>query len=442
MAGRIRLAEVGDSWQCCDQGELQLGGTREADPMHRKSSVQTAIDGEFLPEFHEVRSEFERNFTERGEQGAACAIYIHGEKVVDLWGGQRCATGGLPWKRNTLALVFSVSKGMAAAAFAVAHSRGLFELDDPVAEHWPAFQQAGKRHITIRQLLAHQAGLIEIDRTLGAKELADPEALSEILARQQPAWRPGTMHGYHTLTLGWYQSELLRRVDPGGRRLGVFFQEEVAEPLQAAFYIGLPNHIAEHQLARTPGWHRTAMLWHLHELPLGMVLSGMWPRSLVSRSVRALPLKNPAHIGGPALRHVEIPSANGFGEARAIARIYGSLATGGRELGISPKTWRELVAPPSVPDGGSRDAILKIDTRYGFGFSRPSHAMQFGSGPKAFGCPGAGGSFGMADPHDGLGFAYVTNTMGFRLFDDQREKAVRDACYRSLRKQFLRRRAA
>jgi len=410
--------------------------------MDRQASVQAAIEGEVLPEFQEVRSEFARNFAERGEQGAACAIYVHGEKVVDLWGGQRCTTECLPWTRNTLALVFSVSKGMAAAALAVAHSRGLFELDDPVTEYWPAFQQGGKRHITVRQLLAHQAGLIEIDRTLGVKELSDPEALGEILARQQPAWQPGKQHGYHTLTLGWYQSELLRRVDPDGRRLGAFFRDEVAKPLKAAFYIGLPNHIGEHQVAQTPGWHRTAMLWHLNELPLSMVLSGIWPRSLVARSVRAIPLKNPAHIGSPALRHLEIPSANGFGEARAIARIYGSLATGGRELGISPRTWRELVAPPIVPDLGSRDAILKIDTQYGFGFSRPSHAMQFGSGPNAFGCPGAGGSFGMADPHEGLGFAYVTNKMGFRLFDDLREKAVRGACYRCLRKQFRRQRAA
>lgn len=417
-------------------------GTQEAGPMNKTASDQAAIEGDVLPEFHEVRAEFERNFTQRGEQGAACAIYVHGEKVVDLWGGERCTKKGLPWKRNTLALVFSVSKGMAAAALTVAHSRGLFELDEPVAEYWPAFQQAGKRHITVRQLLAHQAGLIEIDQPLSAKEISDPEALGTILARQKTAWQPGKRHGYHTLSLGWYQSELIRRIDPEGRRLGEFFQDEVAERLKAAFYIGLPDHIGEQQLAQTLGWHRTAMLWHLNELPLGMVLSGMWPRSLVARSVRAIPLQNPAHIGSPALRRVEIPSANGFGEARAIARIYGSLATGGRELGISPKTWRELIAPASVPELGSKDAILKIDTRYGFGFSRPSQGMQFGSGQSAFGCPGAGGSFGMADPDEGLGFAYITNKMGFRLFDDQREKAVREACYRCLRNRYRRRLAA
>ncbi|HUG69355.1 MAG TPA: serine hydrolase domain-containing protein [Pirellulaceae bacterium] len=410
--------------------------------MERNASTPALIEGIVAPEFHEVRREFERNFTERGEQGAACAIYHRGQKVVDLWGGQRCGANSLPWTERTLSLVFSVSKGMAAAAMAVAHSRGLFELDQPVARYWPEFRQRGKGDVTVRQLLAHQSGLIAVDQPLGATELANHDVLAEVLARQQPAWLPGMKHGYHTLTLGWYQSEIIRRVDPQGRSLGAFFRDEVAAPLQAEFYIGLPSHIDEQRLARTDGFHRTALLWHLNELPLGMVLSGIWPRSLVARSVNALGLQNPADIGNLELRGMEIPSANGIGEARAIARIYGSLATGGRELGITPQTWQELIAPPTLPQLGSYDAILKIDTQYSFGFSRPSRAMQFGSGPTAMGCPGAGGSLGMADPDAQLGFAYVTNKMGFRLFDDVREKAVRDACYRCLDAMRSNRRAA
>ena len=410
--------------------------------MERKASKPAPIEGFVAPEFHDVRREFERNFTARGEQGAACAIYHRGRKVVDLWGGHRCALNSLPWTERTLSLAFSVSKGMAAAAMAVAHSRGLFDLDEPVAHYWPEFHQRGKGHITVRQLLAHQSGLIAIDQPMTVQELGDHSALAEILARQKPAWPAGMRHGYHTLTLGWYQSELIRRVDPQRRSLGAFFHDEVAAPLQAEFYIGLPKHIDEQRLARTKGFHRLSLLWHLGELPIGMVLSGIWPRSFVARSVNALRLQNPADIGNPGLRDVEIPSANGIGEARAIARIYGSLATGGRELGITPRTWRELTAPATPPQLGVRDAILKMDTQYGFGFSRPSRAMQFGSGPSAFGCPGAGGSFGMADPEEQLGFAYVTNKMGYRIFDDVREKAVRDACYQCLRALRSGRRAA
>jgi CubicO group peptidase (beta-lactamase class C family) len=400
--------------------------------MARKQSTSALVEGTEAPEFHEVRREFERNFVERGEHGAACAIYHRGQKVVDLWGGQCCALNSLPWTQHTLSLVFSVSKGMAAAAMAVAHSRGLFELDLPVAQYWPEFHQRGKRHISVRQLLAHQSGLIAIDRPLWARELADHVALAEILARQSPVWTPGMKHGYHTLTLGWYQSELIRRIDPQHRSLGAFFRDEISGPLQAEFYIGLPGHINEQRLACIKGYHRLTLLWHLGELPLSLVLSGIWPQSLAARSVNMLRLQDPAEIGNTEFRGVEIPSANGIGEARAIARIYGSLATGGQELGITPRTWRELIAPPTSPRLGLRDAVLKMDTQYSFGFSRPSPDMQFGSGPTAFGSPGAGGCFGMADPQEQLGFAYVTNKMGYRLFDDVREKAVRDACYRCL----------
>jgi len=387
-------------------------------------------DGYCAPDFQAVRAQFERNFTEQNEAGAAVCIYYRGRKVVDLWGGQRAP--GDPWRENTLALTFSVTKGMAAAALVVAHSRGLFDLDAPVADYWPQFAQAGKHRITVRHLLTHQAGLIALDERLTPEILADQDRLALILARQRPAWAPGSKHGYHTLTLGWYQSELLRRVDRLHRTVGQFFNQEIARPLGLEFYIGLPTHIADEQIAVTAGFHRLAMLRHLGELPPAMVLAGIWPSSLVARSVNLLRLNNPAHVGNSTFRGLEIPAANGFGQARAIARIYSVLAGDGRELGINAATRGELFAPASAPPLGSSDAILKIDTSYGFGFSRPSAAMRFGSDPSAFGCPGAGGCFGMADPTAQVSFAYVTNKMGFYLFDDPRERACREACYASL----------
>jgi CubicO group peptidase (beta-lactamase class C family) len=232
--------------------------------------------------------------------------------------------------------------------------------------------------------------------------------------------------------LGWYQNELMRRVDPQHRTIGRFFQEEIARPLGIEFFIGLPAKVAEERIASIKGFHRWAVLGHITELPAGMVLASIWPRSLVARSVGNPPFDNPAELGGPVYRRVEIPSANGIGQARAIAKIYAVLAGDGRELGIAARTKEALTAPPATPSQGTRDAILKMETRYGFGFSRPSRAMKFGSDPTAFGAPGAGGSFGMADPNAQLGYAYLTNTMGFRIFDDPREKAVRDACYRCL----------
>jgi CubicO group peptidase (beta-lactamase class C family) len=390
------------------------------------------ISGEVTPEFERVRTAFERNFIERGEQGAACTIFHRGVKVVDLWGGYRCIQTRKPWTEQTLSLSFSVTKGMAAAVMAVAHSRGLFDLDEAVATYWPEFAEGGKQKITVRQLLSHQAGLISIKRPFDAQELADHDLVAETIAKQKPLWQPGTRHGYHTLTLGWYQNELIRRIDPQHRSLGRFFQDEIASPLGVEFYIGLPSGIDPDRLSNIRGFQRMAMLRHLHQLPPHMVLAGIWPRSLVAKSIRVLRLNNPADIGSSKFRSVEIPSANGIGQSLAIAKVYDVLARGGAELGIVPSTWRELVAPAISPQLGTHDAIFKIDTRYSFGFSRPSRAFRFGANDSAFGCPGAGGSFGMADPSVPLGFAYLTSKMGFRIFDDPREKAVRDACYASL----------
>jgi CubicO group peptidase (beta-lactamase class C family) len=401
-------------------------------PRPKRSGDNVPIDGFVASEFHAVGEEFRRNFAERGERGAACAVYHRGTKVVDLWGGYRCTATREPWTQETMVLVFSATKGMAAAAMTVAHARGLFELDEAVAAYWPEFAQASKNDITVRQLLAHQAGLVAVDERLDATILADFDRLAKILARQSPAWLPGSRHGYHTLTLGWYQSELIRRVDPQHRSLGQFFQDEIARPLGVEFYIGLPEWISEQQVAVVPGFPRVALLGHLTTLPPKMVLAGIWPQSLVARSVRCLSFSNPATIGNQEFRKTEVPSANGIGQARALARIYDALASGGRELGLSSRTADELFSPPRVPETGTYDAILKIDTQYNLGFSRPSRSMSFGASTSAFGCPGAGGCFAMGDPDEGLGFAYVTNQMGFRLFDDPREKAVRDACYRSL----------
>ena len=390
------------------------------------------VEGFVAPGFQPVLREFERNFRERGERGAACAIYHRGVKVVDLWGGYRCTDRLEPWVEGTLALVFSASKGMAAAAMTVAHARGLFDLDERVATYWPEFAAAGKREITVRQLLSHQAGLVALDCRLNGGVIAEHDRMAEILARQPTAWRPGDFHGYHTLTLGWYQNELIRRVDPKGRSLGAYFRDEIARPLDAEFHIGLPSSIPDERVATVKGYRRISLLGNINKLPPRMVLSGIWPQSLAARSVRCLGFDNPASVGDPEFRRVEIPSANGIGQARALAKIYEALASGGRELGLTQETFQEMIAPAPAPRKGTQDAILKIDTRYHMGFSRPSRHMPFGASSRAFGCPGAGGTFAMGDPDEGLGLAYVTNQMGFQLFDDPREKAVRDACYESL----------
>src|SRR5215211_3183199 len=170
------------------------------------------ISGSVAPGFERVRRVFEENFAERGELGGAVAAYVGGEKVVDLWGGVRDARDGSVWEEHTLVLVYSTSKGLAAMTLALANSRGWLDYDERVATYWPEFAQNGKGSVTVRQLLGHEAGLPVVDEPLDIDLLRDFDRLSEALARQTPAWHPGTRHGYHGLSIGWYEGELIRRV--------------------------------------------------------------------------------------------------------------------------------------------------------------------------------------------------------------------------------------
>jgi CubicO group peptidase (beta-lactamase class C family) len=390
------------------------------------------LQGEVAPGFEEVASEFEKNFAQRGEVGAACAVYHEGRKVVDLWGGYRDRETLSSWEEDTLVLVFSATKGISALTMALAHSRGLVDYDERVATYWPEFAQNGKENITLRQLLSHQVGLCAIDEPLDAQVLADLDAVASILARQRPAWEPGTRHGYHHLSLGLYEGELIRRTDPHHRSLGRFFQEEIATPLGLVFYIGLPSEVPNSKVATIEGFTALQMLMHINTMPVGMVLGYMNPRSLTRRTFGNPKLRSPADFNRQEYRRVELPAGNGIGQVRSMAKAYGVFAAGNHELGIDQDTLKALAAPPTPPSLGSRDEVLKTEMSYSLGFNRPSKAFRFGSGEKSFGTIGAGGSFGFADLEAQVGFAYAPNKMGFHIWDDPREKALRDAVYRCL----------
>ena len=390
------------------------------------------VHGSVAPGFDEVRDAFVANFRDRGELGAACAAYHRGQKVVDLWGGHRDAQRLDPWEEDTLVTVFSTTKGMAAMAIAVAHSRGLFELDEPVATYWPEFAQQGKATITVRQLLSHQAGLSAIDERLDLETLADLDRLAAIIARQRPAWEPGTRHGYHGLSLGFYENELIRRVDPERRSIGRFLWEEVARPLDIEFYIGLPAEVPASRLATIQAFHPLEMFLHPRTIPPRMMLGLLWPPSLVARTLTNPRMRGPGDMDRPEYRAIEFPSGSGVAQARALAKAYGVLATGGQALGLAPRTMEELTAPPTLPTGGSRDLIIGWQTAFGLGLWKPCPVFLPGLSSRAFGGAGAGGSLGYADPDTEVGYAYVMNRMGFHMYDDPREKTLRDALYRCL----------
>jgi CubicO group peptidase (beta-lactamase class C family) len=386
-----------------------------------------AIDGMVAPGFEEVRAEFQRNFAERGEIGAAVAAHRRGEKVVDLWGGRGTPAGDAPWNQDTMAVVMSTTKGLAAITLAVANARGWLDYDAPVARYWPEFAQNGKAAITVRQLLGHEAGLVLLDENLTIARMRDLDDIARLLARQKPAWPPGTRHGYHAMTLGLYMQELIRNVDPAHRRLGRFFHEEIAEPLQLEFYIGLPPEIPDTRLAKVKPFTPARAFLALRNTPRALIRKVLNPWSLLRKSM-AIP--SDVDFNDRRCLEVELPAGNGVGTARAIARAYSAFAEGGAEIGITPETFARPTAAPNV--ARPHDEVLGIPTYFSLGFARPGPDIGFGSSPRAFGAPGAGGSFAFADPDARLGYAYVMNKLDFWLMDDPREKALRDTVYRAM----------
>ncbi|MFK7934449.1 MAG: serine hydrolase domain-containing protein [Saprospiraceae bacterium] len=385
--------------------------------------------------FEKVKAVFAENFKKRGELGASCCAFYRGEKVVDLWGGIRDEATGAAWEEDTMSIVFSTTKGVSSMAMAHAHSQGLFDYDDPVTQYWPEFAANGKAEITIRQVLSHQAGLCAIDEPLGLEQLGNPDALAAAIGIQKPAWTPGEKHGYHGISLGWYESEIIRRADPQGRTIGQYFSDEIAKPLGLDFYIGLPDDIPRSRLATIKGNKPWQMLFNLNKMPFGFVRHFLNPKSLTARSfMNPIILGKTGNYNKPALQRIEIAAANGIGNARSVAKAYSEFATGGKILGLKPTTLAALEQPATTPTNGSMDQVLHIKTAYALGYLKPSPEFQFGSSSKAYGTPGAGGSFGFADPDAQLSFAYTMNKCGFYLFDDPREKALRDAVYECIKK--------
>ncbi|MDR3664687.1 MAG: serine hydrolase [Mycobacterium sp.] len=384
--------------------------------------------------YGKVADAFRANFAAGREVGAALSVYRDGRKVVDMWGGYRDGVTKAPWQADTVVNMFSSTKGVAALAVAHAASKGLLDYDARVSEYWPEFAQQGKDDVTVRQLLAHQAGLCVLTPNPTLSDVADPARLSTILAAQKPAWRPGTRHGYHALTIGWYESELIRRTDPAGRTLGRYLAEEIAGPLDIDLHIGLPDDVDRDRVATLHQWKRHEALFHLTAMPAGFLIGSLNPRGLLARAA-AIPADVDPYQGDfnlDEVRRVEIPSANGIGTARALADLYGRAATDGSQIGLSQNVFDELTAPARNPSGGTRDMVLRLDGAYSLGFCKQFPRMVFGSSSRAFGTPGFGGSFGFADPDTGTGFGYVMNRLGFHLVSDPRELAVRQALFRDV----------
>ncbi|MEU6482731.1 serine hydrolase domain-containing protein [Streptomyces sp. NPDC046887] len=376
------------------------------------------VQGSAATGWEPVREAFVRNFEQRGERGAAVAVYRDGRKVVDLWAGTRDVDGEAPWAVDTAQVVRSVTKGVAAAVPLLLHQRGQLDLDAPVGTYWPEFKANGKERALVRHLLAHQTGVPVLDRPLTLAEAADPALSSAAVAAQAPLWRPGTDHGYHPHTYSWLLGGLVRRVT--GRSLGRWVAEEIARPLGLDLWIGLPADEA-HRVGRVGpvAEPEPAAGGGLRLRPKRSVADAYAdPESLTRRAFAAItpvPDEN-----DPAYRAAELPGSTGVSTARALARFYAAT--------LGPVDGHRLFAPATLAmartqESAGPDRVLVVSTRFGLGYMLHCPASPL-LGPGSFGHPGRGGSLGFADPESGIALGYVTNGMRRTVTADPRAQAL------------------
>ncbi|AKA04334.1 serine hydrolase domain-containing protein [Streptomyces noursei] len=383
--------------------------------------VQGTVEDGFEP----VRDAFAANFAERGERGAAVAVYRDGRKVVDLWGGTKDGDAepgdatAAPWEPGTAQIVRSATKGIAATVPLLLHQRGQLDLDAPVGTYWPEFKAAGKDRVLVRHLLAHRAGVPALDTPLTPAQAIDGVSGPAAVAAQAPAWTPGTDHGYHAQTYSWLLGELVLRVT--GRTLGTWVADEISGPLGLDLWIGLPDEARPRvgRLTRVEAPPRPASAG-LRARPKKSVADAYAdPTSLTSRAFAAI---SPApDENADAYRAAELPASAGIATAPALARAYAAL--------IGPvDDHPRLFAPATLTlarteESAGPDRTLLVTTRFGLGFMLhgPSSPLL---GPGSFGHPGRGGALAFADPERGIAFGYVTNGMQPNVTADPRAQAL------------------
>lgn len=385
------------------------------------------IGGFCDPRFAAVRAEFERNFRERGELGAAVTIHHQGRAVVDLWAGTADQASGRPWAENTMVTVFSATKGLAATCMHMLVDRGRLDIDAPVARYWPEFAANGKQDITVAMVLSHQAGLPYWVEPLPEGALYDTKLITDRLAAQAPIWEPGTTHGYHAITIGTMEAELVRRIT--GRTIGAFLRDQIARPLGADVWIGLPQ--AEEARVAT------------------VYLAAPDPKSPLARKLAAEPNwggakvftnngndSTPANINSARRHAAEIPAAGGIVSARGLARVYAPLSLDGALGRVRLVGKARLPGMRNTRSASSRDQILQVPTTFTLGYSKSWGDRGAGErvtiGEHAFGTPGFGGSIGFADGDAEMAFGYVMNKHGVGTGLNERGQSLIDAAYRAV----------
>ncbi len=383
-----------------------------------------SFDGFVADGWSEVADAFAHNIDNREDIGAGVSVFHKGKCVVDIAGGFFDKEATKPYTLDTLQLVFSTTKGVVATAVAICVERGLLSYEEPVSLFWPEFAAHGKEHVTVAQLLSHQAGLYTVEGELSFEEVLDWNTMVARLADTAPLFPVGSTHGYHAITFGWLAGHLVRLVD--GRSIGRFIREEIANPLGGEIYVGLPEHYEPRVSPINIGWPRSAT-----DAPASP------PAQLPNKHLaNALSLNGALNVKGgfnrQDLHAAEVPGANGIANARSLAAMYSATFTetetpNGPVRLLNDET-RSKMAVQQTKDG-EVDLCLQTQRTFAMGFVTPSEKLAFDA-PGSYGHAGAGGSVSFADPLRQMGFSYIMNRMKDSMFTDPRAVRLIEAASR------------
>ena len=391
------------------------------------SRKRIQIQGEFEPRFQPVADSLRRQVAYFGGGGAA-SVYLGGKCVVDIWAGN-ARRGETPWERDTMAICFSGTKGVAATAVHILANDGLLDYDAPVARYWPRFGSNGKERITVRQVLAHQAGL---HRTVplvdNLTDILDWDRIVKRIEETEPEFHPGTANGYHAVTFGWLVGELVHRVS--GVSFSEFVQRRIVEPLdldglhvgeadghmeRLADVVGVPP-LRRHGASPLPTEYR-APFW----TPPGMF------RRLAHRGITIPHMKE--LFTHPAFWKACLPAMNGVCTARSLAKMYAALSLGGA-LDGTRLVAEEIVREAATVQMKRLDKVVLYPLHWRLGYHRADALLM--DVPSAFGHFGVGGSGGWANPELELSAAFTHNSFPLSPTSQIRAVLSTAAVYQSL----------